>query len=141
LTVRAINLDHHDTLTTEMTGQPGAVRAGAFDPHPRHHTELGEPRRQLAISGWGRRERLDTQHAAVHIDRGRDMYIQMRIDTTRDQARALYDGHRHPFCSSKRFKGWHARPGKETVTSTLRQQRAPSPSGTGRAQFRTHPNE
>ena len=31
-------------------------------------------------------------------------------------------------------------PGKETVTSTLRQQRARSPSGTGRAQFQTHAN-
>jgi hypothetical protein len=30
-------------------------------------------------------------------------------------------------------KGWHARPGKETVTIGLRQQADRSPSGTGRA--------
>src|SRR4051812_30077334 len=38
-------------------------------------------------------------------------------------------------------KGWHARPGKETVTSTLLEQRTRSPSRTGRAQFRTHAND
>ncbi len=80
------------------------------------------------------RERLHAQHAAARVHRGRDMHIQMGIDSARDRARALYDGHRHPFCSQT-VKGWHARPGKETVTSTLRQQRARSPSGTGRAQF------
>ena len=44
------------------------------------------------------------------------MNIGVGIDTARHWARALYDGHRHPFCSNG-FKGWHARPGKETVTS------------------------
>ena len=33
----------------------------------------------------------------------------------------------------KLVKGWHARPGKETVTIGLRQQADRSPSGTGRA--------
>ena len=33
----------------------------------------------------------------------------------------------------KVVKGWHARPGKETVTIGLRQQADQSPSGTGRA--------
>ena len=87
---------------------------------------------QLAVTGRCRRKRLDAQHAAIAVDRRRDMHIHMRIDSARDRARGLYDGHRHPFCS-KRFKGWHARPGKETVPSTLREQRTRSPSGTGRA--------
>ena len=68
------------------------------------------------------------------------MHVQMRIDSTRNRARALYDGHRHPFCL-KRFKGWHARPGKETVTINLLLQEDRSPSGTGRAQFQTHAND
>jgi hypothetical protein len=34
---------------------------------------------------------------------------------------------------SKLVKGWHARPGKETVTIGLREQTDRSPSGTGRA--------
>src|SRR3954451_12431920 len=124
-----------------MACQTGAVRAGAFDPHARRSAERLEPRTQLAVASRCRRERLDTQHAAVRVDRRCDMNVRVRVHSTRDRARALYDGHRHPFCSSKRFKGWHARPGKETVTSTLRQQRTRSPSGTGRAQFRTHTND
>jgi hypothetical protein len=47
------------------------------------------------------------------------MNIGMRIDSARDRARCLYDGHCHPFCFNG-FKGWHARPGKETVTNLLR---------------------
>src|SRR3954451_7413441 len=46
-----------------------------------------------------------------------------------------------PSLLSQTVKGWHARPGKETVTSTLLEQRTRSPSGTGRAQFRTHAND
>ena len=37
----------------------------------------------------------------------------------------------------EQVKGWHARPGKETVTSRLLAQPARSPSGTGRASFRS----
>jgi type 1 glutamine amidotransferase len=61
------------------------------------------------------------------------MRIEVRVHTARDRAR-LYHGHRHPF-SSQTVKGWHARPGTETVSSKLRQQQAQSPSGTGRAAF------
>ena len=46
------------------------------------------------------------------------MNIEMGVDTTRDRT-CLYDGHRHPF-SVQVVKGWHARPGKETVTIGLR---------------------
>ena len=33
------------------------------------------------------------------------MHIQMRVDSTRDRARALYDGHRHPFCLVQTVQG------------------------------------
>ena len=72
----------------------------------------------LDRGGRLRRERRDTQHAAVPIHRGRNMHIRVRINTARHRARGLYDGHRHPF-SAQRIKGWHARPAKETVSSTL----------------------
>jgi hypothetical protein len=65
------------------------------------------------------------------------MGIQMRIDSPRYRARALYDGHRHPILSQW-FKGWHARPGKETVSSPLLAQPARSPSRTGHASFQPH---
>ena len=89
--------------------------------------QLGEP-------GCRRRERLDAEHTAVGVERGGDMDIEVGVDPTSDRAR-LYDGHGHPF-SVQVVKGWHARPGKETVTIGLRQQTDRSPSGTGRARIR-----
>ena len=74
---------------------------------------------QLGETDGRRRERLDTQHTAVPVDRRCDVHVQVRIHSARHQTSALYDGHRHPFCLQS-CKGWHARPGKETVTSTLR---------------------
>ena len=88
--------------------------------------KLGEP-------GGGRRERLDAEHTAVGVERSSDMDVEVGVDPTGDRAR-LYDGHRHPF-SVQVVKGWHARPGKETVTIGLRQQTDRSPSGTGRAPY------
>ena len=87
--------------------------------------QLGEP-----CSGRG--ERLDSEHTTVGVQRGGDMNIQMGVHPTGDRARLYDDGHRHPF-SVEVVKGWHARPGKETVTIGLRQQADRSPSGTGRA--------
>lgn len=65
------------------------------------------------------------------------MHIRVRINSARHRTRGLYDGHRHPFFS-KVVKGWHARPGNETVTIDLFEQADQSPSGTGRAQFHCH---
>jgi hypothetical protein len=41
----------------------------------------------------------------------------MRVDSARDRARRLYDGHAIPFLFE--VVGWHARPAKETVSSKL----------------------
>ena len=68
----------------------------------------------------------------------RDMRVEVGIDSTHDRARRIYDGHRHPFLSST-VEGWHARPGKETVSRRLFAQPARSPSGTGHAQFQHRP--
>ena len=106
---------------------------------PSTPTRSNEPKRtqpgvQLGEPGRRRRERLDAEHAAVGVERGGDMDIEVGVDPTGDRAR-LYDGHGHPF-SVQVVKGWHARPGKETVTIGLRQQTDRSPSGTGRARIR-----
>ena len=90
-----------------------------------------EPSVQLGEPGRRRRERLDAEHPAIGVDRGGDMSVEVGVNPASDQTR-LYDGHRHPF-SVQVVKGWHARPGKETVTIGLRQQADRSPSGTGRA--------
>jgi hypothetical protein len=78
-----------------------------------------QPVGQLGKPGGGRRERLDGQHTAVDIHDSGDMNIQVGVDTAGDPTRRFYDGHGHPF-SLQMVKGWHARPGKETVSSTLR---------------------
>src|SRR5688572_16173860 len=114
LPVRAIDLDHFDPGALQKPGQPGAVGAGALDPDPGQLAEAGEPVVQVSVAGGCRRKRLDTQHTAVAVQSRRDMHIEVRVDTTGDRTRALYDGHRHPF-SLQLVKGWHARPGKETV--------------------------
>ena len=96
LTVRTINLDHDHTLATQITRETRTVRAGAFHPHPRQFSKAGQPAIQLPETRPRRRERLHTQHAAGSINCRRDMHIQMGIDSARDRARALYDGHAIP---------------------------------------------
>jgi hypothetical protein len=63
----------------------------------------------------------------------------MRIHSTRNRARDLYDGHRHPFFR-KVVKGWHARPGKETVAMVDPNNNAITFSLAVRAQFQPHDN-
>ena len=80
----------------------------------------------------GRRERLDTEHPAVAVNHSGNVNVKVGVYPASDLTRLYDDGHRHPFLF-KLVKGWHARPGKETVTIGLRQQADRSPSGTGRA--------
>ena len=87
-----------------MARQPRTIRAGAFHPDPIDRAETGQPTMQLDVTGRRRRERFDTQHATVAVDRRRDMHIGVRVHSTRHRARTLYDGHRHPF-SLKRSRG------------------------------------
>ena len=114
LPVGAINLDHRHPSAAQEAGQPSPVGARALDTDPDHRAEAAQPGVQLGEPGGGRRERFDTQHAAVAVDGGGDMNVEVSVHPTSDRAR-LYDGHRHPF-SLQVVKGWHARPGKETVT-------------------------
>ena len=87
--------------------------------------QLGEPGRR-------RRERLDAEHTAVGVDRGGDVSVEVSVNPAGDRAR-LYEMVIAIPSLFKLVKGWHARPGKETVTIGLRQQADRSPSGTGRA--------
>ena len=82
-----------------MTRQTRAVRAGSFHPNLLDHTKRRQPTMQLRVTRWCGRERFDTQHTAVRVNRSSDMHIRVRINSARHQARGLYDGHRHPFFS------------------------------------------
>ena len=111
LAVRTINLDHRDAAAAEMTSETSAIGTGAFHAHSGERPEPREPVVQLSETGGRGRERLDTQHAAVHVDRCCDMHVQVRIHSAGHWARALYDGHRHPFCL-KRLRGGTHVPGR-----------------------------
>jgi hypothetical protein len=104
LTVGTVDLDHDQAPAAQMTRQPGTTRAGPFHTDSGHVTEIGEPTMQLGITGRCRRDRFNTQHTVVRVDRGRNMHIRVRVNSARDRARGLYDGHRHPF-SLKRSRG------------------------------------
>jgi hypothetical protein len=119
LTVGSIDLDHLESAAPQMASQTRTVGTGALHTDALHLAEPDKPVMQLGKSGGGRRERLDRQHTAVDIHDSGDMNIQVGVDTTGDQTPRFYDGHGHPF-SLQVVKGWHARPGKEIVSSTLR---------------------
>jgi hypothetical protein len=91
--------------------QPGAVRAGAFDTDAVDQAVRGQPVEQRPIAATISGEELHAQHTAVVIQRGRDMHVAMGIHSTRNQARGLYDGHRHPFCFNGSRGGTHV-PGR-----------------------------
>jgi hypothetical protein len=134
LTVRSIDLDDREPAAAQMTSQAGPVSAGAFHTDTVNRSERRQPAIPPVVADGGRFERFNAQHSAVAVHDRRDVHIRVRVNTTSDRARALYDGHRHPFCVQS-VKGWHARPGKETVAIDLFAQADQSPSGTGRAQF------
>ena len=111
LTVRATNLDHRHALRAEVAGQPGPISAGALDTDPIDRAEAGKPGVQLGEPGRRRRERLDTEHTAIGIDRGGDMNVEMGVYPAGDLT-CLYDGHRHPFFSSTWLRGGTHVPGR-----------------------------
>jgi hypothetical protein len=117
LPVGPVDLDHRHVHRPQEAGQACPVGAGALDTDPAQRAERTEPFVQLDEPGRCRRERLDTEHAAVGVNHGGDMNVEVGVYPASDLAR-LYDGHRHPF-SVEACKGWHARPGKETVTIGL----------------------
>ena len=118
LTIGAIDLHHRHPHTAQEAGHAGPVGAGALHPDPPQRAERAQPGVQVGEPDRGRRERPDAEQTAVGVQRGGDVHVQMGVDSAGDRAR-LYDGHGHPF-SVQVVKGWHARPGKETVTIGLR---------------------
>ena len=104
LTVGAIDLDHDQPARLEIARQARAIRAGALDPDSCDRTERAQPVVQRDEPDGALRERLDTEHTAVRVERGGDMVVEVGVDSTRDRARRIYDGHCHPF-SLQRLRG------------------------------------
>ena len=97
LPVRPIDLNDRDARGGEMSRQTGAIGASALHADPLKRTERAQPRQQPVIARRRRGKRPHTQQPTDRIDRRRDMHIEMRVNTTNNQARNFYDGHRHPF--------------------------------------------
>ncbi len=70
-----------------MAGDAGPIRTGALNPDPLDTAEPSHPRRQPAMPIRSRRERLDSEQTAVHVNHSRDVRIAMRVDASHHQTR------------------------------------------------------
>ena len=84
LPVRPIDFDDVDPRRLEMTSQARAVTAGPFHTDQHDITERAEPLDELAITIGRRRERRSAQQAAVVVQRGGDMHLEMGVDPAND---------------------------------------------------------
>ena len=107
LTVGAIDLDHHQPARLQVARQARPVGAGSFHTDPSDRTERAEPVMQRDEPGVAVRERRDFEQSAVRVERGRDMVVEVGVDSTRDRARRIYDGHCHPFSLNRLRGGTH----------------------------------
>ena len=115
LAVGAVDLfEDLDPGGLQEPAQPDAVGAGALNPDPCELSEAGQPSVQVLVARWRGGERLDAQHAAVRVQRSGDMGVEVRVNPARDRARSLRWSS-SSLLASQVVKGWHARPGTETV--------------------------
>ena len=98
-----------------MTSETGAVGTGAFYAHS---GERPDPANQSCSSAKPVVvvANHSTPNTPPFTSTAAATCTSRCVSTPPVTGRALYDGHRH-FFSLKRFKGRHARPGKETVTN------------------------
>jgi hypothetical protein len=68
-------LDDPDAGRADVTGQPGAVAAGALDPGQAHRPEPAQPAQQAGVAGCGGGELPGAEQPAGGIERGGDMRI------------------------------------------------------------------
>jgi len=107
LTVGAINLDHDQPTRLEIARDTRAIRARPFDTDACDRTERAQPVVQRNEPDGAVRERLDPEKSAVGVERGSDMIVEVGVDSTRDRARRIYDGHCHPFSLNRLRGGTH----------------------------------
>ena len=88
LTVGSIDLDHRDAFAAQVSGEPGAIGAGAFDTDPVDGPETLQPGNELGVAGAAGRERLDAEHTAV---RGRPLQgpVRFRVSGRRGGGRSF----------------------------------------------------
>ena len=83
-TVGAVDLHHGDVVAAQVSGQRGAVAAGAFHSGTVQHAETTRPGQQLPVAGGGGRELgAGQRHAQDGDDRG-DVDVLVGVDTEDD---------------------------------------------------------
>jgi hypothetical protein len=92
LPVAAVDLDHAHAAAGQVSGQSGAVAAGAFHADQVDRAEAAQPVQQPRITVRVGRELRHAEQPADRIQRGRDMHVGVGIHTAGDRTR-LY--HRH----------------------------------------------
>ena len=97
LAVGSIDLDHSDAFATQMSGEASAIGAGALDTNHLDRPEPLQPTDELGVARTPRRERFDTEHTAIRVDRSSNMEVEVGVDPTSDLDVILYDGHGHRF--------------------------------------------
>ena len=101
LAVGPVNFDYFNPASTEKTGQVGSIGSGSFNPDLGDGTKALEPPEQFFVAGrrWGKG--LRAQQGSQGVECRGYMNIQVGVDPTRHPAGSFYDGHGHPFLSSK----------------------------------------
>ncbi len=109
LAVGPVDFDHDEALSSEVTGEAGAIGACAFHPDQGDLSEGAHPATEQLVAGEVGSEGLHTEQAALGVDHRRHVDICMRVDAARQGALSIYDDCQSRSLSSDSVKGWHHR--------------------------------
>jgi hypothetical protein len=82
--VRPIDLENGDAGLGQMSGQAGAVRAGALNADAGQFTELADPGQHRSVAGPGGGETMRPEDRFPLVDDRRDMQLLVGVDTRVD---------------------------------------------------------
>jgi hypothetical protein len=93
----------------QVSGEPGSVGAGAFDPDQADLPKGAHPATERLVAGEVSGKGLHAEQAAVGVDHRRHVDICVCVDAARQGALSIYhDCHCRSF-SFESVKGWHHR--------------------------------
>ena len=81
LAVSAIDLDHAETMSGELSAQLCPVGASSFHPDPDNRTPAGDPGLELLIAGFGGWEALVGDLPADPVDDAHHVNIGVGVDS------------------------------------------------------------
>jgi hypothetical protein len=87
--VGLVDLDYHDALANEISGQPGGVGAGRLDSDALDLAERPEPGKEFAVAAGGDRKRLGLEQGSALIEHRGVVSVGVCVDTADDSAGVL----------------------------------------------------